>query len=558
MDTHGQVFGNNRMAARAHLRCASRVNQCHTTTGAFSLVHGELHELTPGHIRYAATDRLVSVDLHLCDVQIFKGNELVFVDQFAGFLVGEVAPALGRSFVGMAKSVNHLAAFRCAFGKLLFLALQAGDVFGVHLHPALTGDLRSVAPVGERSQPQVNADNLVAWLKWGPEAGTPWVPFTLARKASVPVSNRIPLDGQRLDRGTNRAVQLYPNIPDLGEGQPVAVQPKAGLLEGEAIVPTFTTEAREARLFLSSLDPAKEGLIGQINPLLHVLQDLRMNLRQDWSFHLPCSQELVGIVQGDRLSRLLIGFLADCQCVIVDPSAKLKHFFEARSLRTGWEKSVLVGHSHVRIIADLHGAGNYVNQGCRTATSRPQRTALIHPTVKTRGLSLRRIVKYADQLAGQALVIQQMVTGVTTEQARWKPSLEDWSILEVVNHLYDEEHEDFRTGIEYVLHRPGEEPPLIDPQGWVTARGYNQRDLAESLANFLAERRQSVAWLHGLAAPVWENTYVHPAGFQLRAGDLLSAWVAHDLLHLRQLVELHYAWVKRVSEPFEVEYAGDW
>lgn len=163
-----------------------------------------------------------------------------------------------------------------------------------------------------------------------------------------------------------------------------------------------------------------------------------------------------------------------------------------------------------------------------------------------------------QQFARNAETIRCIVAGISDAQARWKPTADDWSILEVINHLYDEEREDFRQRVDYVLHRPGEHPPPIDPQGWVTARGYNGRDLAESVQNFLAERRQSIAWLNGLADPNWEKSYAHPSGFTLRAGDLLAAWLTHDFLHLRQLVELHYLWVKQSSAPYQVDYAGDW
>ena len=163
----------------------------------------------------------------------------------------------------------------------------------------------------------------------------------------------------------------------------------------------------------------------------------------------------------------------------------------------------------------------------------------------------------AHQLARNAEIIRSALAGVSDEQGRWKPMPEDWSILEVINHLYDEEREDFRTRIDYTLHRPGEDPPGIDPQGWVTARAYNQRNLTESLQNFLHERQQSVAWLTGLVAPDWKKKYTRPQ-FEINAGSLLASWLAHDFLHLRQLTELHYAWVKQASEPFRVDYAGDW
>ncbi len=62
---------------------------------------------------------------------------------------------------------------------------------------------------------------------------------------------------------------------------------------------------------------------------------------------------------------------------------------------------------------------------------------------------------------------------------RLKPSAELWSILEVVCHLYDEEREDFREHLDFILHRQNEEWHRIDTQGWVTQRKYNQQNFTE-------------------------------------------------------------------------------
>jgi len=167
-------------------------------------------------------------------------------------------------------------------------------------------------------------------------------------------------------------------------------------------------------------------------------------------------------------------------------------------------------------------------------------------------------IAISHQLARNAETIHRMVDGISDEQARWQPTPADWSMLEVINHLYDEEREDFRQRVDYVLHRPGENPPPIHPGEWVTSRHYNQRDVAESVQNFLAERQQSIAWLALLNSPNWDLSYHHPDGFRIRAGDLFTAWLAHDFLHLRQMVELHYAWTKLQAAPYEVGYAGDW
>jgi hypothetical protein len=153
--------------------------------------------------------------------------------------------------------------------------------------------------------------------------------------------------------------------------------------------------------------------------------------------------------------------------------------------------------------------------------------------------------------------IRALVEGISEEQARWKPDPKTWSILEVLNHLLDEEKEDFRVLLDLALHRPDERRPRISPEAWVTEHRYNERDLAESVQGFADEREASLAWLRGLAQPDWDASYEVPWG-RIRAGDVFAAWVAHDILHLRQLVKLHWAYSTRQLEPYSVEYAGDW
>lgn len=164
------------------------------------------------------------------------------------------------------------------------------------------------------------------------------------------------------------------------------------------------------------------------------------------------------------------------------------------------------------------------------------------------------------QLDAQAAAIAALVRSTPAEAAARRPAPDAWSTLEVVCHLYDEEREDFRTRVDYTLHRPGEQVPPIDPEGWVAARHYASRDLHERLAAFLDERARSLEWLRGLRDPAWERPVSHPqlARYGLTAGDLLAAWVAHDLLHLRQLLELRYAHLREGPNPDRLLYAGEW
>lgn len=166
------------------------------------------------------------------------------------------------------------------------------------------------------------------------------------------------------------------------------------------------------------------------------------------------------------------------------------------------------------------------------------------------------ISQILEQLKANLDAIISLVSPVTDQQAAWKPSPDEWSILEVINHLYDEELEDFPARMRFLLEDQEGEWPSIDPQGWVKKRGYNERDPGVSLHQFRKARLDNLAWLEGLINPSWEKSY--PAHFgSLSAGDLCAVWVAHDYLHLRQLIELKYRYHTRGMEPYRTLYAGE-
>jgi hypothetical protein len=161
------------------------------------------------------------------------------------------------------------------------------------------------------------------------------------------------------------------------------------------------------------------------------------------------------------------------------------------------------------------------------------------------------------QLEIDAERFRALVTGVSGEQARWKPEAQAWSMLEMICHLHDEEKLDFRVRIDIILHRSGEEVPSIDPEGWVQAHHYAERDLQEELEGFIAERQKSIAWLKSLESPDWEATYAASWG-SIRAGDIFAGWIAHDLVHMRQLLELDWKYIQQHCAPYMTDYGGEW
>jgi uncharacterized damage-inducible protein DinB len=161
------------------------------------------------------------------------------------------------------------------------------------------------------------------------------------------------------------------------------------------------------------------------------------------------------------------------------------------------------------------------------------------------------------ELVDSTGMIRSLLAGIAQDEATLKPAPASWSILETLCHLYDEEREDFRPRLQFILrHAEGAWPP-IHPDAWVTQRRYNEQSLRTVKDKFFAERSQSLDWLRGLEHSEWDARYAADTR-GLRAGDILASWVAHDNLAIRQLVELRRARLERLTQPYSIVYAGDW
>jgi hypothetical protein len=165
--------------------------------------------------------------------------------------------------------------------------------------------------------------------------------------------------------------------------------------------------------------------------------------------------------------------------------------------------------------------------------------------------------RFYQELRYSTEMIRALLAGVEPEAARARPNPESWSILEVVCHLYDEEREDFREHLDFILHRQHESWHSFDTEEWVTERNYNEQDFAEMRAKFFAEREKSFVWLHGLQNPDWEKTFTTKYR-TISAGEMFACWVAHDNLHLRQLVKLRRMRLEALTKPYKLDYAGTW
>ena len=165
--------------------------------------------------------------------------------------------------------------------------------------------------------------------------------------------------------------------------------------------------------------------------------------------------------------------------------------------------------------------------------------------------------EYYQEMVNSTEIIRALTANVSQAEAQIRPTTEDWSILEVMCHLRDEEREDFREHLDFILHPKNREWLKIDPQGWIISRKYNQQNFEEIRGSFFEERRKSLDWLIDLVDVDWDTTCDSEFG-PFSAGEMFACWIAHDNLHIRQLVELQRARIERVTQTHNILYAGDW
>lgn len=168
------------------------------------------------------------------------------------------------------------------------------------------------------------------------------------------------------------------------------------------------------------------------------------------------------------------------------------------------------------------------------------------------------IEQLAPRLAAFPSALLALLDGLDDTDARCRPPNGAWSIVEIINHIADEDEEDFGTRLRMTLEDPSNAWPGIDPEAAARERNYNGRSLGESLDRFAKTRAGWVKWLCLLENPDWARAYTHPKLGDIAAGDLFAAWCDHDTLHLRQIAKRLHELVGVHTPGFSPSYAGEW
>lgn len=165
------------------------------------------------------------------------------------------------------------------------------------------------------------------------------------------------------------------------------------------------------------------------------------------------------------------------------------------------------------------------------------------------------LVAARAELARLPATLENLVGGLDGAGWRARPAPKEWAPVEILCHLRDEETDDFGARLRVIVGGGTAFAP-IDPEQWVVERNYIEADGPATLTEVGRRRAASVAWLGGVPPDRLARAIEHGRAGRLSGLDLLAAWVAHDRLHLAQLVAtLARGWAGRWA-PLRSEYAG--
>ena len=159
------------------------------------------------------------------------------------------------------------------------------------------------------------------------------------------------------------------------------------------------------------------------------------------------------------------------------------------------------------------------------------------------------------ELARTPGVLTALLGGLDAAAWQERPAPSEWSPVEIVCHLRDEEAEDFGARVRVVV-AGGTEFARIDPERWAVERRYRDADGPQALAEFVERRAATLDFLASLKAERLQASVSSPRIGALSGLDLVAAWVTHDRLHLAQLAATLARIGARRWSPLRADYAG--
>lgn len=141
-----------------------------------------------------------------------------------------------------------------------------------------------------------------------------------------------------------------------------------------------------------------------------------------------------------------------------------------------------------------------------------------------------------DLLKATPGILRGLMTELTGEDARWKPSPERFSVAEVLAHLSHSEGHCYRMRLDRFMAETRPEFESDDAQMYLDL--YRDADPDEAFDHFKDQREANIKFLRHLPGDAGDRVALHREFGEITLAQMLNEWALHDLGHIRQIAEL--------------------
>jgi len=124
----------------------------------------------------------------------------------------------------------------------------------------------------------------------------------------------------------------------------------------------------------------------------------------------------------------------------------------------------------------------------------------------------------------------------------YKPSLERWSIHEIILHLADSEATSY-VRCRCFIAEPGSPVLDFDPARWAGSLGYFHQSTREALEIIRRLRKMTYQLIVTLPEPVWSHTVDHPGDGPIDLERWIEIQERHVPHHIGQMKENYDVWL---------------
>ena len=147
------------------------------------------------------------------------------------------------------------------------------------------------------------------------------------------------------------------------------------------------------------------------------------------------------------------------------------------------------------------------------------------------------------------LIFDGICRSVTDETGCSRPDESEWSLVEIVCHLRDTDHEVNLPRFKEAFEQGNPFLPPIDTSNWSHERDYRNEDGHEAAEEFLDTRKRMIGLLKQHAEEWYDTTARHSIFGPVCVADLMEFIITHDQMHIRQAYDTLLR-VKTTNRPY--------